>query len=48
MDLVLLGVQQVALKAQGHRRHWVNNGLTRLCDIDVEDLLAVDALQAGL
>lgn len=40
--------QQVALQAQSHGRDRVDDGLACLRYIDVENLLAVDALQAGL
>lgn len=43
-----LYIQQVALQAQSHRRDRVDNGLACLDHINVEDLLTVDALQAGL
>lgn len=41
-------IQQVTLQPQCHGRDRVDNGLTRLGHIDIEDLLAVDALQARL
>jgi hypothetical protein len=40
--------QQVALQTQSQGRRGIDNGMTCFGDIDVENLLAVDALQAGL
>lgn len=41
-------VQQIALQTQSHGRHRIDNGLACFGYINFENLLAVDALQAGI